>query len=237
MSLSKIKIKLPKLLLKSMRRRKPGCSESNDANCNKGKMLIKSKSFLSNHTGLVLSHSFSNKKSRELWNPSQEGNYDKIDHVMKELVEEQGMQLVPADQEIPCRRGEFLGGKGSCRSVDAGKRLSFSDRFCKKIYKKTRYLFTKWRLSRTKSVKIDEDIGKDGTFVRCVSMNTKGKNTKFMQKKVVQQGEDSGNEEDKGSKDTELCKKKILMGEKCRPLNKSGTLQYDENGILLPEET
>ncbi|KAJ8426583.1 hypothetical protein Cgig2_018051 [Carnegiea gigantea] len=29
----------------------------------------------------------------------------------------------------------------------------------------------------------------------------------------------------------ELCKKKILMGEKCRPLN--GCLHYDKNGILL----
>ncbi|XP_010524850.1 PREDICTED: uncharacterized protein LOC104802786 [Tarenaya hassleriana] len=33
----------------------------------------------------------------------------------------------------------------------------------------------------------------------------------------------------------ELCKKRILMGEKCRPLNRSGTLLYDGDGILLPE--
>lgn len=33
----------------------------------------------------------------------------------------------------------------------------------------------------------------------------------------------------------ELCKKRILMGSKCKPLNLSGTLQYDNNGILLPE--
>lgn len=33
----------------------------------------------------------------------------------------------------------------------------------------------------------------------------------------------------------ELCKKRILMGGKCKPLNLSGTLQYDNNGILLPE--
>ncbi|OMO96693.1 hypothetical protein CCACVL1_04831 [Corchorus capsularis] len=30
----------------------------------------------------------------------------------------------------------------------------------------------------------------------------------------------------------ELCKKRILMGGKCRPL---GAIQYDENGFLLPE--
>lgn len=33
----------------------------------------------------------------------------------------------------------------------------------------------------------------------------------------------------------ELCKKRILMGRKCKPLNISGTLLYDKNGILIPE--
>ncbi|KAL9236295.1 hypothetical protein vseg_010983 [Gypsophila vaccaria] len=35
-------------------------------------------------------------------------------------------------------------------------------------------------------------------------------------------------------KRVELCKKKILMGEKCKPI--SGRLLYDENGVLVPEE-
>ncbi|CAA7024736.1 unnamed protein product [Microthlaspi erraticum] len=33
----------------------------------------------------------------------------------------------------------------------------------------------------------------------------------------------------------ELCKKRILMGERCKPINRSGILQYDCDGILLPE--
>ncbi|KAK9691946.1 hypothetical protein RND81_09G230800 [Saponaria officinalis] len=32
----------------------------------------------------------------------------------------------------------------------------------------------------------------------------------------------------------ELCKKKILMGEKCRPF--SGHLRYDENGVFVPDD-
>ncbi|KAL7003127.1 hypothetical protein U1Q18_004284 [Sarracenia purpurea var. burkii] len=36
--------------------------------------------------------------------------------------------------------------------------------------------------------------------------------------------------------EAELCKKRILMGEKCRPLNLSGKLNYDKNGVLLAEE-
>ncbi|KAK1401736.1 hypothetical protein POM88_001341 [Heracleum sosnowskyi] len=34
----------------------------------------------------------------------------------------------------------------------------------------------------------------------------------------------------------ELCKKRILMGGKCKPLNESGVLHYDQNGIFLPED-
>ena len=68
---------------------------------------------------------------------------------------------------------------------------------------------------------------------RC-SSHKKRRHAKLKLKKGIQQGKES-EEEDEESGGIELCKKKILMGGKYRPLNKSGTLQYDENGILLPE--
>ncbi|XVF05995.1 hypothetical protein REPUB_Repub06bG0009700 [Reevesia pubescens] len=37
------------------------------------------------------------------------------------------------------------------------------------------------------------------------------------------------------SENLELCKKRILMGGRCRPLNHSGIIQYDKNGVLMPE--
>lgn len=40
---------------------------------------------------------------------------------------------------------------------------------------------------------------------------------------------------DRNDSELELCKKRILIGYKCRPLGRSGTLRYDKNGILLPE--
>lgn len=43
-------------------------------------------------------------------------------------------------------------------------------------------------------------------------------------------------DETKKAEEVELCKKRILLGEKCRPLNPSGVLHYDDNGILLPED-
>nr|XP_043618833.1 uncharacterized protein LOC122590719 [Erigeron canadensis] len=44
-------------------------------------------------------------------------------------------------------------------------------------------------------------------------------------------------EEEEGKEDEgdELCKKRIMMGNKCRPLNVSGSLHYDKNGVLVPE--
>lgn len=43
-------------------------------------------------------------------------------------------------------------------------------------------------------------------------------------------------EEEEERSEMKLCKKRILMGEKCSPLNLSGALHYDTNGVLLPEE-
>ncbi|KAL0718112.1 hypothetical protein Bca4012_067434 [Brassica carinata] len=38
-----------------------------------------------------------------------------------------------------------------------------------------------------------------------------------------------------GNGEEELCKKRILMGERCKPINQSGVLQYDGDGIIVPE--
>ncbi|KAH0991829.1 hypothetical protein GBA52_003312 [Prunus armeniaca] len=61
--------------------------------------------------------------------------------------------------------------------------------------------------------------------------------TKMVSREI--DGEDKSKQEDSKAMEErgaqELCKKRILMGGKCRPLNLSGTLQYDENGILTTE--
>ncbi|GMP40059.1 hypothetical protein CsSME_00010651 [Camellia sinensis var. sinensis] len=55
-------------------------------------------------------------------------------------------------------------------------------------------------------------------------------------KKVIKKrDEEEKNGEREEEEAEELCKKRILMGEKCRPLNLSGALHYDKNGVLLPE--
>ncbi|XP_016447247.1 uncharacterized protein LOC107772263 [Nicotiana tabacum] len=60
---------------------------------------------------------------------------------------------------------------------------------------------------------------------------------KSIHKRMMKQGREckheDGDEQEKV--ELELCKKRILMGDKCRPLSASGSLHYDQNGILLPE--
>ncbi|KAL9689165.1 hypothetical protein QQ045_033599 [Rhodiola kirilowii] len=44
------------------------------------------------------------------------------------------------------------------------------------------------------------------------------------------------NREKKEQKGFELCKKRILMGEKCKPVNASGKLHYGRDGVILAED-
>ncbi|XP_050273878.1 uncharacterized protein LOC126716884 [Quercus robur] len=90
-------------------------------------------------------------------------------------------------------------------------------------------------------------IGKQGSSGHLIRVPSKILTTRkklrvarSLRKKMNKQFE-RGSEEENDGKDKEekgeleLCKKRILMGEKCRPLGFSGTLQYDKDGILLPE--
>ncbi|KAM7474191.1 hypothetical protein LguiB_021434 [Lonicera macranthoides] len=72
-------------------------------------------------------------------------------------------------------------------------------------------------------------------LARNPSGNRKIRRGRSMRKKVVKQSKERENEEVERQED-ELCKKRILKGVKCRPLNLSGDLHYDRNGVLLPEE-
>lgn len=58
--------------------------------------------------------------------------------------------------------------------------------------------------------------------------------TRSMKRKVRKRfGDESNREKDDGQ--VCLCNKRILMGERCKPLHSSGTLQYDSDGLLIPD--
>lgn len=65
-----------------------------------------------------------------------------------------------------------------------------------------------------------------------VRAHTNGKNAKMLRPAAEEARGRHGKE---GREELELCKKRILMGRKCKPLNPSGSLLYDENGVLVPE--
>ncbi|PON89540.1 hypothetical protein TorRG33x02_146840 [Trema orientale] len=67
------------------------------------------------------------------------------------------------------------------------------------------------------------------TRVSCRAVQSRGSLRKLRVEKLVTE------ERDGTGSGVELCKKRILMGGKCKPLNISGTLQYDQNGILRPD--
>ncbi|PON67016.1 hypothetical protein PanWU01x14_105980 [Parasponia andersonii] len=73
--------------------------------------------------------------------------------------------------------------------------------------------------------------GSSGKLTRVSSraVQSRGSLRKLGVKKLVTE------EKDGTGSGFELCKKRILMGGKCKPLNISGTLQYDQNGILRPD--
>uniref|UniRef100_A0A3Q7ENT3 Uncharacterized protein n=1 Tax=Solanum lycopersicum TaxID=4081 RepID=A0A3Q7ENT3_SOLLC len=66
----------------------------------------------------------------------------------------------------------------------------------------------------------------------CIIRRVKAIHKRVVKQERVCKHED---EEEQEKVELELCKKRILMGGKCRPLSASGSLHYDQNGILLPE--
>ncbi|KAB2621578.1 hypothetical protein D8674_023760 [Pyrus ussuriensis x Pyrus communis] len=94
--------------------------------------------------------------------------------------------------------------------------------------------------SKTKRNRVVGEHGSSGNLNRAPSKlmvtggrkSSTGRSLGRMLSREFDEGDDSRQEEREGE---ELCKKRILMGGKCKPLSLSGTLQYAENGILVTE--
>lgn len=125
----------------------------------------------------------------------------------------------------------------------------FEFRFRKRIG----FCFTSWKTNKTdpgtdfegadygvvtnaETVKMSKTINwasiKRQTAGYCISRRVKS-----IRNRVLKQGKEHKHENEKEQEEVELelCKKRILMGGKCRPLSASGILHYDQDGILLPE--
>ncbi|KAA8536787.1 hypothetical protein F0562_029265 [Nyssa sinensis] len=246
-----IKVKMPKLLMKSKQGRNHECNDSADVDhSRKKKKWAQTRRFLPKKVGSIMHSVFGNKKSQEMCSSNCENKvvHNDCDGFKQSITESE--RVVEEDDltknlngktdskmsDQPHLLKEILevenNEKGKQESVMADKQplkvsLSLSCFFNKK---------TKGKMNRTDSFSCSKRgdssgnrvIGKQessSNFSRVASSRQNGcrkiRRAKSVRKKVTKKV----NEESEQG-DEELCKKRILMGEKCRPLNLSGTLQY-----------
>lgn len=190
----KIRIKLPKLLAKTLRRRNPQkCNDTGNANDkkkqkknNNNNRSTKPGNIFSKRVGSIVSNVFGNKK------PAAKSSGRK-DEIGNEETEEAKMEA-----KTPLHLPENFDERN-------GKQVSSSN------------------LIRVSNRKV-----RRGRSVRKKEITDRAEGNE-------NEGEKEEEEEERGEEEEELCKKRILMGQKCRPLHQSGVLRYDGNGVLLPE--
>lgn len=95
----------------------------------------------------------------------------------------------------------------------------------------TMFSQVKRKVSSCRLVRIPSKILVIRLKLRMVRSLLKKKVTKQFEQDLEQEADENVDVDKK----EELCKKRILMGVRCKPLSSSGTLKYDEDGIFLPE--
>ncbi|CAH9087444.1 unnamed protein product [Cuscuta europaea] len=118
----------------------------------------------------------------------------------------------------------FLSRTGKNGGGSSAKEPIFCFRFSGLLRwkKRLRFSFRKWRIT-------------GGIGTSCMGMASQRRNRGYYtQIQSIRNPEEADDEEEK-EEGIELCKKRILMGDRCKPLSISGRLNYDKNGVLLPE--
>ncbi|KAK4595621.1 hypothetical protein RGQ29_013916 [Quercus rubra] len=217
----KIRIKFPKLIAKIMQKRCRQCKDDHSKNKKKWAKEV----------GLVFSGVMGKKKSVDACssNDRNEEVYGKttINKEMLDSGNEEGKQK---------RNGKVKSSTQSrvANKLPTKKFLSFTS-----FFNKNRKNFIKGNINKENdSCSICDGvlIGKQGSSGHLIRVPSKILTTRkklrvarSLRKKMNKQFEREENDE------LVLCKKRIPMGERCRPLGFSSTLQYDKDGILLPE--
>ncbi|KAJ6384591.1 hypothetical protein OIU78_027825 [Salix suchowensis] len=258
----KIRIRIPKLLAKTMQRRSDDCitDHLDDHTRAKKERVVQPKSLLPQKLGLFFSSVFGKKKSPKASSKvHKNGDGYKSDvavvdgglhdgdqplevapksplHLLEiEEEEEEGENGKPAierRENKPSRAADmylkvsfpFLSFFTKYTGLNFFRGKTITDHTVLRRQGTSHNLASGARMSETPAGRQESS----GNLLRNPSTvpSTRGK----IGGKPGQAGEES--REESGD---ELCKKRILMGEKCKPLNLSGSLHYDEDGILLPE--
>ncbi|KAA8545216.1 hypothetical protein F0562_020000 [Nyssa sinensis] len=260
----KLRIKIPKLLVKTMQRRSQKCSneaDEFDQNKNKNKCVKPRRLFLRKKVGSIIHNVFGSKKSQEIMEELEEDNEKKLNcgdgpfqistpetkisksYSLKEILEienerekQEMLEGLKSSQQSDMADKQPLKGPGS---------LSLSGLFITKDH----LSFIKGKMNKACNCSYRDKRGDNGvgSSFRVIGKQESSSNltrvpsgraigcrnirrVKSTRKKVTKQVEEDSEQEGE-----ELCKKRILMGGRCRTINLSGALHYDENGILLPE--
>ncbi|KAJ6775411.1 F2P16.13 PROTEIN-RELATED [Salix purpurea] len=246
-----IRIRIPKLLAKTMQRRSNGCPA--DHTKAKKERAVKSESLLSKKVGFFFSSVFRKKKPPKACSKVHKNGdgylpfgspeyyaFKKLLEIQEEEEEEEEPEVEKREKTPSTAEDDYLRVSfpfssffSKCTSLDLfrGKINSgngwnhkllggggMSDTLTERKDSRSNLLRNSSRVLRSRLQKLKMA----GSFAKTAVRQVRGKSEQIREERREEGGE-------------ELCKKRILMGEKCKPLNFSGSLHYDEDGILLPE--
>ncbi|KAF5740009.1 hypothetical protein HS088_TW11G00072 [Tripterygium wilfordii] len=222
----KIRVKIPKLLMKTVQMRKNNnggdCSDSNETSHNQSKTTKKKKKGLRS----LFSSVFGSKKPSkdEMGHQDQKLPSMFKRHSLKDYLEaakdehkRETNVLSFIKEKVKNKKSTYSGSKVEAASICCSSSSSSgSSGRLPRVPSRVQTTRDKTRMARSSLRKMPSK--------RLVGVGGGGE---------AEMVEENGVRTD--SADKELCKKRILMGEKCKPLNYSGTLQYDKEGMLLPD--
>ncbi|KAL2469120.1 uncharacterized protein Fot_50696 [Forsythia ovata] len=235
----KIRVKFPKLLMKSMHRRNH--RGSNESNVDQ-KKASKNGDFLRKRIGFIILNACGSGKAQEMCSscdqPKETGNAGDSNLKNSGPFVTQDVTFSKShscDEILEAKESAVLEEKVHGEKSGEDKKLvKMPTKISKFIRNRLGFPFRKWKLDEKINGGARQiNCSKNLNEIRRVKPNYERiRSGKRVSEKVIKQ--DHGEEEERS--EVELCKKRILMGEKCRPLNMSGALHYDTDGVLLPEE-
>ncbi|XVF57548.1 hypothetical protein PTKIN_Ptkin06aG0214700 [Pterospermum kingtungense] len=252
-----IRIRIPNVLVKALKRRNQSSTigeNGEKGSKNKTKHKATSKKGLRNKVGSAVSTLFgkNNKKSAETDSKGGNGGVDDEEmKKLKEMVERVDMGPEKITEKTTGEDG-LKDGVQPVMAIAATDQRKERPKSCRTYPKKNALNNEKTRNVQDGATVVNNvdssvvaRVGDKGPKTVVKQAENSNDLTRFRPKSTV-----SSNGKPKNawsvkrmssalvrgkSEKHELCKKRILMGVKCRPLNHSGRIQYDQNGVLVPD--
>ncbi|GMI84442.1 hypothetical protein HRI_002113500 [Hibiscus trionum] len=208
-----MRIKIPMVLVKSMKRKNQAPRSDNNGD-NKKKPLVTSKKSFGKKVGSMFSNVFGKKNSM-----------DETAEEMKKLSLMIGKMDIGIEKTTVKINEEFRFNNGV-------RRISAEEKPMVKEWPKSRRPIYLRNTSERIDIELNKGKDQDVVGTKGIVENSNGLSV-FRYKTPTSRR--TIRTTMASEKQLELSKKRILMGIRCRPLGRSGKLEYDENGFLIPE--